>query len=73
MNPVKEMRKQLRVVEKEFDILLRLRAEAKTEGGRLTEFGQLIVSAGREANVPQELLAKLLDLSPGAVSQRYNR
>ena len=46
---------------------------AKNEAGnRLSPFGRAVLEAARQHGVRQTDIAKILDLTPGAVSQHYN-
>lgn len=69
----KMIRVHLRSLEKKVDLLEELRNEAKTEGGRLTLFGRELVRSAQQNGLKQAFIAKLLDISAGAVSQHYNR
>lgn len=67
------IRKQLKALESELDLLAELRHLSKTEGGRMTEFGRAIIAASKDAKVKQSFVARLLQISPGAVSQHFNK
>lgn len=73
MSPGRIIRKQLKVMENEIGLLESLRDEAKTEGGRMTQFGRELIALAKAKGLKQSLVAKLLDITPGAVSHHYNR
>lgn len=67
------VRRELKLLELEFTALDELRTLAKTSGGRMTDFGRALLELGRDHDVRQTLMAKLLAISPGAVSNHYRR
>lgn len=69
----KSIRKHLRVLDQQAELVEDLREHAKTEGGRTTEFGRAVIAAAKEAGIKQAYVARLLDISSGAVSQHYNK
>lgn len=69
----KIIRRHLKRLEKEAELVTELRRYSKTDGGRLTEFGKVVVALAKDHSLKQAFVAKLLHLSPGAVSQHYNR
>jgi hypothetical protein len=73
MSPTRIIRKQLKAIEAELELVDSLRDLAKTEGGRMTEFGRALLAAAKDAEVKQSFMARLLNVSPGAVSQHYNK
>ncbi|MCW1431581.1 hypothetical protein [Novosphingobium sp. JCM 18896] len=73
MSPTRIIRKQLKAIEAELELVDGLRDLAKTEGGRMTEFGRALLVAAKDAEVKQSFMARLLGISPGAVSQHYNK
>ncbi|ESQ92702.1 hypothetical protein ABAC460_02415 [Asticcacaulis sp. AC460] len=73
MSAFKIIRSQLKIIETEAGLLALLRIYAKTDGGRLTDFGRDLISSAKRSGIKQADIAKLLDLSPGAVSQHYNK
>ncbi len=73
MEAISAIRRRLKEVEAALALLSTLREEAKTEGGRMTAFGRDVLVAARDAGVKQSFMARLFDISPGAVSQHYGR
>lgn len=74
MNPRKLIIRELNRLEAEAALLELLRTYAKTESGaRLSEFGTAMLAAGKRAGIKQRDMAKILEITPGAVSQHYNR
>jgi hypothetical protein len=67
------VRRELELLELEMASVDELRALAKTSGGRMTEFGRALLELARAHDVRQSLMAKLLGISPGAVSNHYRR
>lgn len=67
------VRRELELLELEMASVDELRALAKTSGGRMTEFGRALLELARDHDVRQSLMAKLLGISPGAVSNHYRR
>lgn len=73
MSATRIIRKQLRAIELKLALIDELRDLAKTEGGRMTDFGRALIAAAKDAGVKQAYVARLLEISPGAVSQHYNK
>jgi len=73
MSATRIIRKQLKVIELQLALLDEFRDLAKTEGGRMTEFGRAFIAAAKDAEVKQAFVARLLEISPGAVSQHFNK
>ena len=73
MDAARIIRKKLREMENELVLIETLRREAKTEGGRMSAFGRDLLQAAKSAGVKQAFMAKLLDITPGAVSQHYSK
>lgn len=71
MDAGKIIRKKLREMEGEIDLLDWFRDEAKTEGGRMSQFGRDVLQAAKNAGLKQAQIAKLLEITAGAVSQHY--
>ena len=77
MSPRKIILRQVRLLEVDADLLATLRGYVKNENGtRLNEFGKAILRAAFESQnsenkVKAADIAKLLDITPGAVSQHY--
>ena len=67
------IRRQLKAIEGQLELLDTLRDLAKTDGGRMTEFGRALIAAAKDAEVKQAYVARLLEISPGAVSQHYSK
>ena len=67
------IRQHLKTLERQVELLSELRDTAKTDGGRLTLFGRELVRIARQNELKQAFVAKLLDITAGAVSQHYNR
>lgn len=66
-----KIRKLLKEMERESAVTEELRDLTKTEGGRLTPFGVGLIRAAAEHGVPQAAIARILGISPAAVSRRY--
>jgi hypothetical protein len=73
MEDAKLIRRYLKKLEKQAGILTQLREVTKTDGGRLNDFGKKLVASAKTSKVQQAFVAKLLDISPGAVSQHYSK
>ena len=67
------IRRQLKMIDAQLELLDGLRDLAKTDGGRMTSFGRALIAAAKDANVKQAYVARLLEISAGAVSQHYNK
>jgi len=67
----RNIRKQLKVLEGAAEAAEQIRAEAKRESGRLTPFGRDLLAIGKKNGIQQAIMARLLDVSAGAVSQHY--
>ncbi len=73
MDAIRSIRRRLKEVEGALRLLEELREASKTDGGRMTEFGKAVLAAARDAGLKQSFMARLFEISPGAVSQHYNR
>lgn len=73
MDPGRIIRSQVKVLEAAAEPLSLIRELAKTEGGRLTDYGKDFIAVQKKHGVKQALVAKMLDISAGAVSQHYNK
>jgi hypothetical protein len=73
MNPGKIIRQQVKVLESNSTLVDELRVLAKTEGGRMTPFGRELIESAKNNDIKQSFIAKLLNITPGAVSQHYNK
>lgn len=73
MEAGKTIRRLVKLLESEAGLVEELRAHAKTDGGRMTEFGRDFIACCRRADVKQAFVARLLDISAGAVSQHYSK
>ena len=71
--PGNMIRLHLKSLEREVDLLTELRRLSKTEGGRLTDVGRSFLRFAKQMELKQSFVAKLLDITPGAVSQHYTR
>jgi hypothetical protein len=67
------IRLHLKSLERQVDLVSVLREHAKTEKGHLTLFGRELLQLARQNDLKQAFVAKLLDISPGAVSQHYHK
>ncbi|MER8491129.1 hypothetical protein NKI51_17400 [Mesorhizobium australicum] len=67
------IRKQLKILEKDAALVEDFRICAKTDGGRMQDFGRDFLALCRQHGIQQSFVAKLLAISSGAVSQHYNR
>ena len=66
----KKIRKYVRQLESDAAGAAELREWAKFEV-KLTPFGSAVVEAGYEHEVPQAVIARILQISPSAVARRY--
>lgn len=71
--PGNMIRQHLKSLELDVDLLAELRRLSKTEGGRLTDVGREFLRFARRMELKQSFVAKLIDITPGAVSQHYTR
>jgi hypothetical protein len=69
----KAIRKLVLALESKAAPIDEFRQAAKTEGGRMSDFGREILGAAKRNGVQQSLMARVLGITPGAVSQHYNR
>ncbi|MFM5907157.1 MAG: hypothetical protein ACKOPO_06180 [Novosphingobium sp.] len=73
-SPRKIILRELRRLEHDVALLEILREHAKNESGtRLSDFGKALLSAGKDCGIKQADMARILDVTPGAVSQHYNK
>jgi hypothetical protein len=63
------LHQQIRELEKDAELIRSIRASAKTDGGRLTQFGKDFLHACVNNGIPQSSISKLLDITSAAVSQ----
>lgn len=63
------LQQQIKRLEKDADLAVALRDAAKSSGGRLTPLGKDLLHALVNNDFPQNEIAKLLDITPSAVSQ----
>lgn len=68
-----KIRRLLKLLERESSVTLELREWAKTEGGRLNAFGSDFIALAAEHEIPQAVVARILDITPAAVSRRYKQ
>ena len=73
MPSFKSVRNDLRAIEREFSARAELLDLTKTEGGHLTNFGDDLAILCRKYGIQQSIVARALDVTPVAVSRRYNR
>lgn len=71
MSAGKIIRMQVKNLELEVKLVEEIRSAAKTEGGHLTDFGRGFIALAKDAEMKQALVAKILDISAGAVSNHY--
>ncbi|HAS87767.1 MAG TPA: hypothetical protein DCS48_00425 [Desulfovibrio sp.] len=64
---------KIKDLEKDAEMIHTIRDLAKTEGGRLTEFGQNLIYTCAESDVKQADIARILDISPSAVNQHVTK
>jgi DNA-directed RNA polymerase specialized sigma24 family protein len=69
----RQIRKPAAQLEADAVIGAALRELSKTASGRMTPFGRDIIEAARQHGIKQSEVARLLEISSGAVSQHYNR
>jgi hypothetical protein len=58
-------------LEEEVYLIEEFRRLSKTKGGRLTQLGKHFLIFAKENDMKQSYVAKLLDITPGAVSQHF--
>jgi hypothetical protein len=63
------LHQQIRELEADAKLIFSIRAEAKTEGGRLTSFGKKFVHVCSTHGIANSTISKILDITPAAVSQ----
>ena len=74
LSPRKIIMREVRRLEGDVALLDILRDHSKNESGtRLSAFGKALLLAGRDCGIKQADMARILDITPGAVSQHYNR
>lgn len=64
---------QIKRLEKDAGLVIDLREVAKSEGGRLTPLGKDLLHALINNGYPNGEIAKLLDITPSAVSQNATK
>jgi hypothetical protein len=67
------IRRQLKALEAKAELVDFIRGQCKTEGGRLNECGLLFMQMAKAGGWKQATVATILDITPGAVSQHFNR
>ncbi|QMW24075.1 hypothetical protein [Sandaracinobacteroides saxicola] len=73
-NAIVEITNALDKLQQSSDILESFRELAKTESGsRLSEFGRNFITIAKLAGMKQSVVAKMLDITPGAVSQYFSK
>ena len=76
LSPRKIILREVKRLEIDAELLATLRRYAKNENGtRLSAFGKAILRAGFESkdDIKAADIARLLEITPGAVSQHYAR
>jgi hypothetical protein len=73
MDAGKIIRRQVKFLENKASLVDELQTLAKTNGGRMTAFGRELIESAKNNDVKQAFIAKLLGISPGAVSQHYKK
>lgn len=68
----KQIRKLVQSLEREAATAAELREWALSDGGRLTAFGVELIELAKEHEIPQSVMARVLNLSASAISRRYN-
>ena len=63
------IRQQLVKLEAEAELVDVIRSNGKSEGGKLTDFGKDFVHICIEHGIPNRDIAKILEVTPGAISQ----
>lgn len=66
---IRTLQQQIRRLEESDNLLLQIQGKAKTEGGRLTQFGKDILLACHNNDVTVTETARLLNVTPSAVTQ----
>lgn len=66
---IRALQQQIGRLEESDNLLLLLQSKAKTEGGRLTQFGKDILLACHNNDVTVTETAKILNVTPSAVTQ----
>lgn len=67
------IRAEVKDLESKADITVILRRYAKTDKGRLTEFGKKLIQICLEHGISQNVIAKLLDIHSSAVNQHAKK
>jgi DNA-binding MarR family transcriptional regulator len=67
------LHQQIRELESDAEIVRSIRADAKTDGGRLTPFGKDILHACVNNNIPNSQIASILGITSSAVSQNIKK
>jgi hypothetical protein len=68
----KELQASIRQVLKEHRDFRTMRSVMKTDGGRLKAAGRAFVEQALRDGIPQATIARLLEITPSAVSYRAN-
>ena len=72
MQAGKIIRAQVKELENQAELIELIRASSKTEGGRMTQSGREFIAWAKKWELRQTDVAKILDISAGAVSNHYN-
>ena len=67
------LQQQINRLEKDANLVIGLREAAKTNAGRLTPLGKDLLHALVNNDFPNVEIAKLLDITPSAVSQAASK
>ncbi len=69
--PSKIIRQQVKALEEAAAPVSAVRARAKKDTGRLTDFGKDLLRTGKKHSIPQAEMARLLGITPAAVTPYY--
>jgi len=70
---IKTLQQQIGRLEESDSLLLLIQGKAKSEGGRLTQFGKDILLACHNNDVSVGETAKILNVTPSAVTQNISK
>ncbi len=73
MSSAKAVRRYLREIEEKAALVDELRATMKNEHGKMEPAGKSFLAVGKNNGIQQAFMAKLLDITAGAVSQHYSK
>jgi hypothetical protein len=69
MGIISPLQKQINDLQEKADILDKIVAVAKTDGGRITDNGKNLYFILRQAGMTKSSIAKILDVTPAALSK----